>query len=1278
VHQPSKKPKLDAGVFPSTSKRGLGLDQSAANKKVCRDSRSQNIDDEKTYEKDGLVHTFHGVTYQIKLILLFMKLGANKHYKFRIASERKGAEKFDDIEFEYDNDQGQRKNRMIQVKHKQDDGKKITLNDLMNVREGEFSLQKYFLSYRRLKQKPHENVKLENLVIFTNIDIDDKLQNDFHRLVDNDDILDLSNKRGKRLKLNADFSFKEDLVKTLKDTSELMLLIKKLDYCLKTGKRIDQKNELFKKYRIALSKHVIDCTSGKTKIRLDKNEIPLQLYDYLVKYEGEKVEVSESFGIGFDKDPQLSEKQSSALVKTISDAFSKNDIDPIKIPQNFRYIFKLAGHVFVEIDGKIKFRKGFFTDKSLPGNISYFKVKLLKVNYDLTSCWFDTNIPTYKEDDYENYKIDSDYFEKLITLPNDTISDDEIEDFLKILIFAVDQPNEEEMFGVIDQAISEGGCLNLEDTSFLRNELYKQIEEWMTKKQGSYLNIKHCEEMFNEVKQRVSKLELVAYKRSIYEEIKNYDVEFQEKLIVLRNFLESKEEKILNLVNSYSTLFSMIKLYHTLNGLVEYQKDDSFLLLRHEVMKSQDVTNCVLEAFKSGQHSNLLIMEIPTIAHQINEEMFRNFLEILRKTEKKKMVFVTMEAIQPPDASIKSVIFEDSDNKLTDLTIGSQNQIYENTYIVFQGQKLCLKELIQENRRNLIDEEVLLKIIKKEAIQIGEKIPVLGEVQNYYVARECKEIVFPSDLTVSQNRTTKFFMFHENSTGLENLKSDQEIILVSDQEEEFDKLCTSYATKNIHLFIEKQNEYIWQKSYGSIFNLREFHYSYCLERKHGVTLLADFFQTFIDMDNLFYSKNKVIIISAPPGMGKSTELTRFANNLKQTDPLLWILRINLVEYSKKISLSDFKIEICGKYLKDFFSTLHEGQKNEKMLSLEEKLFDSYYEQGKVVLLLDGFDEICPHYKSKVITFLRILKESKVKKLIVTTRSYGILSDLEDSLLTISHVFKRLKYNNQIKILVGIWSNQTKADKFDDEEQASLESKAHNLIESFRKNNLYSFLDNPLQLKMVAKTCQDLENYSLENFDLAKLYETFFNILFEDVFIQEKNPCIYKSKADPNSIDFIEEKREKFLDIHMHLALYSIFEKDVEKFLPKKFKNLTMYLDEINLGKYKIGIIEKIIDEKPIFVHRTFAEYFCALYLADEENWEKPGFRNYFREQLPQELMVRRFFVCLVTKHQNYTDENSLNVAFLQKNEVELKEYIENLDISRILLITQVFLLTNID
>jgi hypothetical protein len=85
---PSEKPKSSIDGQASTSK--TNSDQSSksdipSGEQVGIENPLETFSSGETFKKDGMSRSFHGVVYQLKLIILFMKLGANKKYKSSIS-----------------------------------------------------------------------------------------------------------------------------------------------------------------------------------------------------------------------------------------------------------------------------------------------------------------------------------------------------------------------------------------------------------------------------------------------------------------------------------------------------------------------------------------------------------------------------------------------------------------------------------------------------------------------------------------------------------------------------------------------------------------------------------------------------------------------------------------------------------------------------------------------------------------------------------------------------------------------------------------------------------------------------------------------------------------------------------------------------------------------------------------------------------------------------------------------------------------------------------------
>jgi hypothetical protein len=105
---------------------------------------------------------------------------------------------------------------------------------------------------------------------------------------------------------------------------------------------------------------------------------------------------------------------------------------------------------------------------------------------------------------------------------------------------------------------------------------------------------------------------------------------------------------------------------------------------------------------------------------------------------------------------------------------------------------------------------------------------------------------------------------------------------------------------------------------------------------------------------------------------------------------------------------------------------------------------------------------------------------------------------------------------------------------------------------------------------------------------------------------------------------------------------------------EEFKNIPSKIQAIDNGRYKIGIIERISDGKPQFAHKTFAEYFCALWLVDDDNWSNPDFSSFFRYHVTKQGKIMEFFAHLMIKNKSYAVTYPIHVAILNNDTANLE------------------------
>ena len=106
-----------------------------------------------------------------------------------------------------------------------------------------------------------------------------------------------------------------------------------------------------------------------------------------------------------------------------------------------------------------------------------------------------------------------------------------------------------------------------------------------------------------------------------------------------------------------------------------------------------------------------------------------------------------------------------------------------------------------------------------------------------------------------------------------------------------------------------------------------------------------------------------MLIADRAGMGKTTVLTHLSREIKEENPNHWVVRIDLNAHTDVLADQN-KTSISPESATDFISNNLLNLKT----SLEKKMFNHLLEKKRVVVMLDGFDEISPSYKNIVIVF----------------------------------------------------------------------------------------------------------------------------------------------------------------------------------------------------------------------------------------------------------------------------------------------------------------------
>lgn len=389
-------------------------------------------------------------------------------------------------------------------------------------------------------------------------------------------------------------------------------------------------------------------------------------------------------------------------------------------------------------------------------------------------------------------------------------------------------------------------------------------------------------------------------------------------------------------------------------------------------------------------------------------------------------------------------------------------------------------------------------------------------------------------------------------------------------------------------------------------------------------------KTNVFSEEIIYDvEEKVVVIADSAGMGKSTVLTKLATTIKQKHPHLWVIKINLNDSTR--TLSDFL-----RTSKRTISVMEflNSQEVTKLASEFERFVFSV--SGKIILMLDGVDEISPDYTDLILDLLRQCHNaSNIAKIFITTRPH-VTQDMEKKLKVALFQMIPFTRQNQMDFLVKYWMHNLKLDY-------TSESKCEHYAEALIAKMIswvksYHFRENPfaaipLQVRMMAdifqentkwKECVDwqgCQEYLCGDEVEPKLPAKFNIAEMYDIFIEKKRN-VFVHKESPNGIpaanQALIDKFDECLDYHRSLALEEILSKK-QSYL---FSSYRQRSENMELYVLKIGIVQKC-GGKLQFLHRTFAEYFVAQSIQKE--LEVRNSNVDFQTLLIDEILLRRKF-----------------------------------------------------
>ena len=1257
----------------------------------------------------------HGNRFESKLVFLFFIRAINKGYKkFCLATElHKFGGKFDDLIFIREDDTSGFKSYLyLQAKHglhekPHTNAKSITTANLLCDNKGEFSVSKYFNSYRdaiiakedpqrgEQPQRPQPNDQIY-LTICTNIDFDEE---------------DLKEKGIKLMAVDREQlenTLLDDMLTFRTDVKWFKFLANVLHQCAKDKdkKPLDKNgNKKFASYLPTLLKENViyqkdqstteyvfhadfiddSCETKRSKdaeelrntligLKLDDNEkwenLEFRIHDISSIKKEEEIKKLKPTLYRFESIPRFDLQQVANMLRDLSNANLKKALDE---DDQFKcYLADLFNENVIDKTPVTRDNTnqvyGFhanFTDDSATStatNLSDCAKELRKALDRLLAkgTWKNWTFTIKDVAPFENVtEFDGVANKKLDNMKNS------IEEFFSKLIFAVNMPNEDQLEVILKEEL--GIYLNLKDTDWQFSYVYTEMEKWFKKQKTTWQSRKEGMKFLDKMRRKIDSTSANGFSINYQKELKIFlkfnDGAVKEMALKLKPLLSTESSKsYVTHISTPSPKCTAVKVIAALqlkeqDKLNIFQHKDSYFVTSSSALRKGSEREWMTQAMLNEDNPQKLLVIVcedeavvkavgktPSADKRVICIFSPEGWQSMKKMNKKVIVIGKERNLVQNDKDEGAIPVEDN------ITFGQLSKEFtgESKRAEHQNDSSTdpsnVKTTLLDTKVSFQGEEKMIRDLISNFVKLENVFDPTSLIELLDMISEGKSIVIPSFNT--SNRIEEF---------LQSLYVDRRIKVFDQQfrdqlakeiecsvlEKPGDKLNRTAYQFGTEFTIDLKGNVQWIRVQDNERKNKIFNTMQSILEKNEVSLDEPFSEKEAKHKLLINEENwgrRAAIISGVAGTGKSTFLLKYYKLIKETNTNWWVIKINLPDHSE--SLAKFQFDKLSAI--DFFANLPEvvGQSSFLRSLLKRRL-----ETGdRIVLMLDGFDEIDGQCRKAAIQLMKSITENKSVLLYVATRPHTA-EELQLELSQLAYTLNKFDEKDQIECMVKFWGD--KMQKLQ-EEKNQLEEFAKILLTKVKtslKGDVSDFIGIPLQCRIVAECflpqakrkvkqstedavagddkkllCQEDEEM---NFDLAGLYGRLMETK-RRVFLEEKlkisKPIVdkYCARKKCQHLDLAATKEEDdpfhhlidsaFKNIQHHLlklAIDTIFteQEDVEilwPFLLPSFyqsdadrKEERDKLDQLTIS---FGLTDRNGHGKVEFLHRTYAEYLVADYI----------------------------------------------------------------------------------
>ncbi|XP_069690774.1 uncharacterized protein [Periplaneta americana] len=808
---------------------------------------------------------------------------------------------------------------------------------------------------------------------------------------------------------------------------------------------------------------------------------------------------------------------------------------------------------------------------------------------------------------------------------------EDYKEFLQNLSLFVGQANEKELDEILHGEIKNLLHTSVTDTKAICMEMLQHIERWRDR------------ETYFLTKTATFWQEMIAGRRNQLSKSKRNEMEALGVRFDKDHLLSLPATGVVNIV-THSTLLSCVRVCQSLEDHYIVIGQESLLQRRQEVLAlwPSDCCRTLVVDWEFGQN---------------------NIVDLWTQNTEHRLIIVSESTL-----NIGHTLRDRFD--FSQLDESSQHNIGK-TEIIFQGFPVSFNSLILKDMHKRVNESLLSELLSNKKVEIGNDIT---HSLNHFIPRSMKHHIYirkeilsgvgtsalfalsgvRKDLPLLYDVHNLYILNYHSSNAYEFIPFDQmragpecsesnirrelnsntcEFVVIRNSSD-FDFLCEK--RENIHwLEIEENTKLKWKASKGDITLLQKF--------------VDDSDDVFYNYEQLTGISERIILLIAEPGMGKTTLMKNLASSIKKSNSSQWVLPIALNDHTKLLNRMERHSHMMN--VKEILKEVACANKSK----LESLLFSEVLrDMQDIVVMFDAVDEISPDYTDLVYSLVKAMINKGVSQIWLTSRPVMKIH-LENELHVLSYTLEPFSTSDQISFLVNYWC--THNEQLDKEVATEF---ANNLIQITTEDildNKEEFMAVPLHTRLMAESFNSHLKVYKETGSL-NLPEKLNVIELFHFFVKQKFSILFEEKRQidttkPSNKQDFEKQYKEFEEVHMVCSLIVIFTESECRLL-KPDSIITQARSnciKIEEGFEQTGIIDMIKNGIPHFIHRSFADHFCVQWII--KNYDEN--KDFLKKNLHrQELKI-------VWKMLNYivSEGHNLHIAVLNNDMQKMKTLLDD-------------------